>query len=380
VALRELKPRREFPKVQLVHPQETEQVARIRGYKVRAGGKTYRIYRGDLHRHTDLSVDGMGDGSLTDLHRYALDAAALDFVLVGDHNMGQDNEYCWWQTQQANDYSTVPGAFISLFGYERSMPYPAGHRNIIWAERGHRTLPLPKPVPAALRKDLGRLYDYLRRTGGICTAHTSASSQGTDWWPAHDPDLEPIVELFQGYHTSYEAAGAPKAINAETDQIHGSFEPDGFVVRALDKGYRLGFQASSDHISTHVSYACVLAEEFSRKGLMEAMRRRHSYAATDNIVLDVRLGSHLMGDEVRTAEPGLEVVVLGTGPLERVEVLRNGRVQNTERPGKGAAELRFSWRDPAPLRGGRVSYYYVRVRQRDGQMAWAAPLWVTVPD
>jgi hypothetical protein len=378
--LRLVKRPREFPQVRLVHPRETEQVARIRGYKVRAGGKTYRIYRGDLHRHTDLSVDGVGDGSLTDLHRYALDAAALDFVLVGDHNMGHDNEYCWWQTQQANDYYTVPGAFISLYGYERSVPYPAGHRNIIWAERGHRTLPLPKPVPAALRRDLGRLYDYLRRTGGICTAHTSASSQGTDWFPAHDPALEPIVELFQGYHTSYEAAGAPKAINAETDQIHGSFEPDGFVVRALDKGYRLGFQASSDHISTHVSYACVLAEEFSRKGLVEAMRRRHSYAATDNIVLDVRLGSHIMGDEVRTAEPQLEVVVLGTGPLERVEVLRNGRVQHTERPAKESAELRFSWRDPAPLRGERVSYYYVRVRQRNGQMAWAAPLWVTVPD
>jgi hypothetical protein len=74
---------------------------------------------------------------------------------------------------------------------------------------------------------------------------------------------------------------------------------------ALDKDYRLGFQASSDHISTHVSYACILAEEFSRKRLIKSMRRRHSYAATDNIVLDVRLGNHLMGDEVESGSRGV---------------------------------------------------------------------------
>jgi hypothetical protein len=369
----------DYPIAAPVHPKEAEQVARIRGYKVKAGGKTYRIYRGDLHRHTDISGDGPGDGSLMDLHRYALDAAALDFVLVADHNMGNDNEYCWWRTQQANDLYTVPGAFLSMYGYERSVPYPGGHRNVIWAERGHRTLPLPvKPLPAVREKDTERLYAYLRKTRGICTAHTTASDQGTNWAAAHDPELEPIVELFQGYHTSYEAPGAPKAIDAKTDRIHGPFKADGFVSLALKKGYRLGFQSSSDHISTHVSYTCVLAEEFSRKGLVEAMRRRHTYAATDNIVLDVRMGGHLQGDEVRTGQPKLDVVVLGTNLLDRVEVLRDGAVVHTERPAAPTAEVRFSWQDPNPRRGEKASPYYVRVAQRDGQMAWGSPLWVTV--
>jgi hypothetical protein len=370
---------RKFPAVRPVHPREAEHLARIRAYKVEAGGRTYRIYRGDLHRHTDLSLDGIGDGSLADLHRYALDAAGLDYVIVSDHNMGHDNEYCWWQTQQANDLYTVPGAFISVYGYERSVPYPAGHRNVLWAERGHRTLPLPKPTPGALARDTARLYDYLRRTRGICTAHTSATSQGSDWEAAHDAALEPVVELFQGFHTAYEEAGAPRSITPESDRIHGKFEPAGFVARALGKGYRLGFQSSSDHIATHVSFACVLAEEFSRRGLLEAIRRRHTYAATDNIVLDVRLAGHVMGDQVRAAEPRLDVVVLGTAALERAEVLRDGRVVHTARPAGKEDELRFSWRDPAPPRGGRPSYYYVRVIQRDGQMAWASPLWVTAP-
>jgi len=377
--MRFVEKRRDFPIVAPAHAREAEQVARIRNYKIEVGGKTYRIYRGDLHRHTDISGDGPGDGSLMDLHRYALDAAALDYVLVGDHNMGNDNEYCWWRTQQANDLYTVPGAFISMYGYERSVKYPNGHRNVIWTERGHRTLPLPaKPLPAALKGDTARLYDYLRKTGGICTLHTSASDQGTNWEDPHDPALEPFVEIFQGYHTSYESPGAPKTINDKTDRIHGPYKGDGFVTMALDKGYRLGFQSSSDHISTHVSYACVLAEEFSRKGLVDAMKRRHSYAATDNIVLDVRLGGNLMGDEVRTAQPKFDVVVLGTNLLDKVEVLRNGVVVHTERPAAPATEARFAWQDPAPLRGEKASYYYVRVTQRDGQMAWASPIWVIV--
>src|SRR5207248_479584 len=84
---------------------------------------------------------------------------------------------------------------------------------------------------------------------------------------------------------------------------------------------------------------------------------------TDNIVLDVRMGAYVMGDEVRTAQPKLEVVVLGTNLLDKVEVLRDGEVVHTERPAAPAAELRFAWEDPRPRRGEKASYYYVRVQQ-----------------
>jgi hypothetical protein len=372
--------RRGYYGLKEVHPKENAQVARIRGYKIDHGGKTYRIYRGDLHRHTDISTDGVGDGSLMDLHRYGLDAAALDFILVGDHNMGNDNEYNWWRTQQANDLYTVPGKFISMYGYERSVPYPNGHRNILWPQRGHRTLPLPQPaIPKQMAEDTGKLYDYLRRTGGICTLHSSATGQGTNWDRPIDPELEPFVELFQGFHASYEAPVAPRIVDEKSDIIHTSYKPDGYVSRALEKGYKLGFQASSDHVSTHVSYCCVLAEEFSRKGLIDAMKKRHTYAATDNIVLDVRMGNQgIMGDEVRTAKPGLDVVVLGTGVIDRVDVIRNNEVVHTVRPPKDGDEAKFRWDDPAPVKGDRASWYYVRVVQKDGQMAWSSPLWVEV--
>ena len=122
-----------------------------------------------------------------------------------------------------------------------------------------------------------------------------------------------------------------------------------------------------------------MAEELSRHGLVDAMRKRHTYAATDNIVLDVRMGSlGIMGDEVRTSQPRLDVVVLGTGPIDRVEVICNGEVSHTERPNPGAAESRFQLGRSGPRKGETPSYYYVRVIQKDGQMAWGSPIWVQV--
>jgi len=362
-----------------VHATESEDVARVRTHSVRHHGRTYRIYRGDLHRHTDISSDGVGDGSLMDLHRYALDVAALDFILVADHNMGNDREYSWWRTQKANDLYTVPGTFISMYGYERSVRYPNGHRNVIWTRRGHRTLALPnQAIPAQMARDTSRLYEYLRASDGICTAHTTASDQGTDWrqW---DGRLEPIVELFQGYHTSYEMAGAPLAIDERALLVHGPYKPDGFVQEALQKGYRLGFQASSDHIATHTSYACVLAEEFTRTGLVEAMRKRHTYAATDNILVDFRARElALMGDECAMSEPSFDIVVVGTAPLAEVTILRNGQVVHRATPAdKNARSVHLRWTDPQPERR-KTSYYYVRTVQRDGHMAWASPIWVRV--
>ena len=105
---------------------------------------------------------------------------------------------------------------------------------------------------------------------------------GTDWRD-NDPEVEPLVEIYQGDRVSAEYEGAPKtAITGRMTGAPGGFRPAGFVWNAWAKGYKLGVQSSSDHLSTHISYACTIAEEFTRDGLVDAMRKRHSYGATDN--------------------------------------------------------------------------------------------------
>ena len=356
-------------------PREIEQVAAIRNYSIETGDKTYKIYRGDLHRHTDISVDGTGDGSLFDAYRYMLDAAAMDLFLVTDHNSGADQEYTWWRIEKSEDMFHLPGHFVTLFGYERSLRYPNGHRNIIYANRGNRTLPITQAEKEGSTGPI--LYPHLRKTNGITTSHTSHTVMGTDWRD-NDPDLEPIVEIFQGARTSAEHDGAPLAPTEDReDSWAGRYRPLGFVWQAWEKGYKLGVQASSDHISTHTSYAMVLTDDFTREGMLHAMRQRHTYGATSNIVLDFRArdGSveYIHGDIFSSRNiPELLVRVIGTSPLREAVVIRDNQYVY-RRSGSGETQ-EFTFRESS-LEAGE-HYYYVRVEQEDGNVAWSSPIWV----
>jgi hypothetical protein len=358
---------------QIMHPGEKQDVARIRGYRTTVNGQTYRILRGDFHRHTEISNDGSGDGSVEDFYRYMMDVAEMDTGIVGDHNMGGDVEYSWWRTEKSYDVFHVRGRYTPLFGYERSVAYPNGHRNVVFDHRGIRTLPVrPEENKAAVNSG-AVLYPYLRQNRGICMEHSLATGQGTDYRD-NDPVLEPLVEIYQGYHASYEYKGAPRA---EDDQryllIHGTYQPQGFWWNALAKGLKLGVQASSDHISTHCSYALIYSPDDNRANIVENMRRRHAYAATDNIVLDVQSEGHLMGDEFASpALPKFHIKVLGTDQIAQVDVIRNNEFIFTQKPMAREYDVEFQDKTPRP----GESYYYVRVIQLDHNLAWSSPIWI----
>jgi hypothetical protein len=362
--------------------REAEAIRSMRAYRIAVGGKQYRLLRGEFHRHTEISYDGVFDGSLEDMFRYALDTADLDWVGNGDHDNGDGREYTWWLTQKLTDAFHVPGQFTTMFSYERSLPYPNGHRNCLFAKRGVLTLPRLPPTRGKDKRlqfpagETKMLYRYLKELGGVCASHTSATNMGTDWRD-NDPAAEPIVEVYNGERMSYEKEGAPRTgrdpRSGERPANIGGWYPKGFIDHALAKGYRLGFQSSSDHIATHISYFVVLAEKSDRDSLLEAVKRRHCYGATDNIVLDVRSGDHLMGDEFTTAEiPAVQLTVIGTARLAKIDILRDSEVVATLPT--GGPEYRGAWTDPAPRPG--THYYYVRVLQQDGQLAWSSPLWI----
>ena len=62
------------------------------------------------------------------------------------------------------------------------------------------------------------------------------------------------------------ASGSPRSPTAN-DAI-GGWKPKGFVNLALLKGYKFSFQSSSDHTSTHISYALVYADGNSREAVL----------------------------------------------------------------------------------------------------------------
>jgi hypothetical protein len=225
--------------------------------------------------------------------------------------------------------------------------------------------------------DTKMLYAYLHQFHGICASHTSATNMGTDWRD-NDPEVEPVVEVYQGDRNNYECEGAPRGITAQNvvakkvgpEVVH----PQGFIWNALAKGYRLGFESSSDHVSTHSSYAVLLVEQPSRQAIIEAFKARRCYAATDNVGLIVKCGEHLMGEEFTLAgKPTLEIRVLGTAPISQLDIVRNNRYVYSGRPNRQNVDMQWTDADPS---SEPVSYYYVRIQQADGNLAWSSPMWI----
>ncbi len=377
------------------HPNEAADLDAMRSYRTTVHGRTVQIVRGDFHRHTELSWDGGGgnDGNLQEFYRYMIDAAAMDFGASTDHQGGA-YPYWWWYSQKMTDMHHLPGTYTSIFGYERSVTQPNGHRNVFFADRQGEVVPfymreqesyalgrnpigdMPAVATAnVVRDDTKHLYEALRRMGGIAISHTSGTRMGTDWRD-NDPEIEPVVEIMQGARTNYEYVGAPlSAKSAEPADAPGGYRPIGMVRNAWGKGYRLGVTVSSDHGSTHYSYTMVYTDRVTRQGILDAIRRRHTYGATDNILLDARMGQHFMGDEFLASEPvPLSVKVRGTTDLSRVNVFRGESVVYAHQPDGQTAEFEFLDKDATAGMGPQ--YYYVRVEQSDGNVAWGSPFWV----
>jgi len=344
-------------------------------WTVKRGDEEYRLYFGDLHRHTNISVClPRVDGSMTDAHRYALDVAPLDFLAITDHTHDLD-AYSWWRTQLDADRFHIPGRYVPIYAYERSnFAQHGGHRNVFFMDRGWEIngsdyyyrytsyLGLPKPNTDPHES----LYPWLKKRGrgdAFTIAHTPEYSRGEKrgTWSFNDPEVEPVVEIFQAFRRSYERPG--RGVPQEAS-----------VWYALSKGFQLGFIASSDHRSTHLSYACVWATENSRRALFDAILARRTYAATDRIALDVRIGNALMGEQTRLGadNPTLQIRAAGTAPIDEIEIIRSNRVIATLQPNSPDVDLKHIDADPLP----GPSYYYVRLHQTDGNVAWGSPIWV----
>jgi histidinol dehydrogenase len=86
------------------------------------------------------------------------------------------------------------------------------------------------------------------------------------------------------------------------------------------------------------------------------------------------MGSAMMGDEITLSKlPPLTAKIIGTAPIAQVDVIKDNQYVYTAKPNK--QEVTLTYLDNQPTQG--TSYYYVRVMQTDGQMAWASPIWVT---
>ncbi len=212
-----------------------------------------------------------------------------------------------------------------------------------------------------------------------------------------NPDFERVVEIYNAWGSS-EMKGGPRPITGGIEQTQ-----EGSIVEALKKNCRFGFVAGGlddrgvyadffegDQVQYSPGLTAVICEKYTRESMLDGLYKRSCYATTGSrTIVGFYIAGHPMGSEISTAtKPGLAInrhisgYVAGTSKLQSVEILRNGEVIHTFHPTEYHLDYYFDDQDnvekiilKTPEKDPFV-FYYLRVTQEDGNIAWSSPIWI----
>jgi hypothetical protein len=277
-----------------------------------------RLFWGDIHGQTESTV---GTGTVDEYLAFGRDVAALDVVSHCANDLRVTAEH-WRETKELIKRYHQPGRYVTFLAYEWSGPTPGGgdHNVYFLGDDGplHRSSHGQVADISDIDTDrfpINKLHETLRGRGDVLVIpHIGGRHANLDYY---DPDHCPLIEIAS---------------------VHGVFE--WFAEDALRRGFRVGFIASSDdhsgrqgaayptgtdiHFGMRGGLVGIYAKDLSREAIWEAFWARRCYGTTgERIILRLSADGSPMGSELLASRPPLlEVEVIGTAPLEMVELRR----------------------------------------------------------
>lgn len=310
----------------------------------------YSGYWGDLHGQSGESI---GISTSVAYFDFARNKSFLD-VTSHQANDFQVNNAFWAYLNKLTGHHHQDGRFVTFPGYEWSgNTAVGGDRNVFFRTEGrqiHRSSHALLPDRSDLDTDAPNaklLFETLADEDCVVYAHVGGRYADIKY--AHDPKLETAMEI----HSAW-----------------GTFEwllTDGFPL-----GHRSGVVCNSDGhkgrpgasypgasmFGAYGGLTCFYAEELTRDGIFDCLRRRHHYGTTGTrLHLDVRAAfptagrlfdrdpkafdgatsepvkEVMMGDIVQTDDASLtlNVEVVAQAPIERIEIRNGAEVLETVR-------------------------------------------------
>ena len=365
------------------HRESGVLVARSNPMEVMADDDTRDpVYWGEIHGHSEMS-DGCND--YADRYRHARDEGCLDFAAAADHACYfSDNEWLWMQ-DVTNSWDE-PGQFVTLNGYEWAGRQ--AHRNV-YTSRDRLDLFRGMYPPTS---NLDAVYPHFQGDEECVAGPHGPLAHGLVW-EHHEPSVERFVEIYSmwGAGDSRENPLVPDfARNNPRGMTLSELLATGAKLGVTGGGDchegRVGFssedpdgQGTTPHtFAAILRYRCGMTASvmpgLDRASLIRSLRKRKTYATTGaRILLDFSVAGLAMGDVGPAEEAECRIAAHGVEPIRTVEIVKDGEV--VWRKGCGELDVVATWTDPERISGEH--YYYVRVEQTNGEMAWSSPVWVS---
>lgn len=315
----------------------------------------YPLFWGDIHGQTEMAV---GTGSVEEYFAYGRDVAGLDFIAHCANDF-QITSAAYAETVEAVRHFHQPGRYVPFLAYEWSGNTPSGGDHNVYYLADDQPIHRSSHWQIADRSDeatdrypIDRLHTTMAdRQDVLILPHIGGRRANLDF---HRADFGPVIEI---------------------QSVHGLFW--WFAEEALRRGLRVGFIAGSDdhtgrpgstlptsadiHFGMRGGLIAAYAERLDRESLWEAIRARRVYGTTgERIIVNLTADGRPMGAEYATHRaPRLAMTVIGTAPLERVELYRG--LDCLYRPALAPIE---------PGRRLQIVWSGARVRGRNREAVW----------
>ena len=361
------------------------------------GKTTYQPYFGQLHSHTQYS-DGSGtlDSALSYI-RSLPDSANVQFVAFTDHSNYFDSknapnvEAALYDTSLVKDSDAShswktykdtiaqfnkdnAGDMVAIGGFEMTWSGGPGHINTFntpgIVSRNNSTLN-NKTADAGMKAYYALLSQAEGKNSISQFNHpgtTFGNFKDFNYW---DPVIDSRMYMVEvgngegqigagGYYPSYEQ-----------------------YIMALDKGWHLAPTNNQDNHKGKWGNAndardVILTDSFTEEGIYAAIRALRMYATEDkNLELTYTVNGLMMGSSITEVPDKLNIEVTVNDPdasdsIAKVEVVAN------------SGKVAYTWDNAAQLKSGKLSvtldpsysYYFIRVTQKDGDLAVTSPVWV----
>lgn len=378
------------------HTKETFQSCPIKCFSE----NTRHLFWGILHGESDRYDS---TENIESCLRHFRDDKAINFYASSPFESIEETSNDIWKliTQNITEFDEND-RFACFLGFQwPGVPKEEGVRQIIYLKDSKQILRRKEAKSSSLSK----IYKSFSPKE-IISIPTFTMGKGFEYDFANfDPDFERVVEIYNAWGSSEctkkEGNGRPIQTTGKTG-IQESAE--GAIQKALLRNCRFGFVAGGlddrgiysdfyegDQEQYSPGMTAIICQEHSRSSIGEALYNRSCYATTgERIILGLHLAGIPMGSETSTAQKhGLRInrhlsgYVAGTTTLKSVEIIRNGKVIKTFDTDQYF--LDFTYDDMTPIEKVVVDakdkkppfvFYYLRVTQEDGHMAWSSPIWV----